>query len=282
MSRGTFTKELRDMVEGKSSVPDEVTTGRTLRYNKEVYADYYANPLLKLRYDCLYRARRMRNLLFSHGVDPRAPGFQAFEYGFGAGHLLDIVKDAGEVVGVEFSPSAVARARAKAHRPGWKMMEWADGKKIPLDSGRFDLVTASHVLEHLENDGLVLDEWIRLVRPGGHLLIILPANEVLFEGSKHLRTYRPDSFCARLRRRGLREVVVDEHQYFDRPFKHRRLVLAARRSFVVKMLVDIPKTLMFLPLQLVSWRALAGLDGLLAQLGARSSSIAYLFRKPGL
>lgn len=253
-----------------------------LQYNSKVYADYYRNPLLKLRYDLLYRAKRVAWLLDSAGVVLNAAGFRAFEYGFGAGHLLRVVASASAVVGMEYSPSAVARAVAEKPpgHPGWHISQWSEATGIPLESESFDLVTASHVLEHLPDDQGALVEWTRLIRPGGFLLIILPSNEVLFRGSKHLRTYDKRDFCQRLAGLGLEKVTVDEHQYFDRFLKHRYLVLAARKNLIAKILIDLPKVLLFLPAQLLSWKILASLDAILNALGVKSSSIVYLYRKP--
>ena len=149
-----------------------------------------------------------------------------------------------------------------------------------MPDGGFDLVTASHVLEHLPDDDAALDEWLRILRPGGHMLILLPSNEQLFPGSKHLRLYARSEFAARLLARGLSEVRIDEHQRFDRPFKHHRLVLWSRKGLFAKLSVDGPKVLLFLLPQVFTWRALSVLDAALARMGAKSSSIAYLFRKP--
>lgn len=253
----------------------------TIDYNKRVYANYYRNSLIGIRYDLLYRTKRLSHILKLKGIDPSRPGFRAFEYGFGGGHLLHIVSRASEVVGMESSPTAVARARARMPKghPHWEIIQWDDATRISLEGEYFDLVTASHVLEHLPDDGAALNEWIRLVRPGGYLLILLPSHEVLFKGSKHLRVYDIEGFTTRLEQYGLERVIVDEHQRFDRPFKHRYLVLASRKNWLFKIVVDAPKTLLFLPLQLISWRILAVLDEILGAFGAKSSSVAYLFRK---
>lgn len=255
---------------------------RTIRFNYESYAGYYKGALVDLRYDLIYRSKRIAELLAGAGVDPSAPGFAAFEYGFGAGHLLRVVASAERVVGFEFSPSAVARAeqaKPPGHR-GWDMREWADATSLPLPSGSFDLVTASHVLEHLDDDDAALRELVRITRPGGHVLVILPANERLFEGSKHLRLYALADFCASMTALGLEQVVVDEHQRFDRPWKDFRVILQSRRGPLRKALVEGTKAALFLPTAALSWRVLGKLDDVLARFGAKSTSIAYLFRKP--
>jgi SAM-dependent methyltransferase len=255
----------------------------TVQFNRRTYADYYRNPLVGLRYDLLYRARRIGRFLERHDIDPSRPGFSAFEYGFGEGQLLRLVRRASRVVGYEMSQSAVERATRgmPPGHPDWTMRQWEDATSLPLPNDDFDLVTASHVLEHVPRDERALAELIRITRPGGHLLIVLPANERLFPGSKHLRVYERDAFRARLQAIGLEEIRVDEHQHFDRPFKAPWLILQARRGLVRKGLLEGTKAALFLPAQLAlaSWRVLASVDDALGKLGAPSSSIAYLFRK---
>jgi SAM-dependent methyltransferase len=136
------------------------------------------------------------------------------------------------------------------------------------------------VLEHVEDDEAALRELVRILRPGGHLLVILPAHEKLFPGTKHLRVYDPDAFAERLEHMGLQRVAVDEHQRFDRPFKHSFLILQSRRGPLRKLALEGTKVALFLPAALLSWRALAKVDEALARVGAPSSSVAYLFRKP--
>jgi len=70
-----------------------------------------------------------------------------------------------------------------------------DVRSLPEDwGGRFDLVKSSHVLEHFgfgETDA-ILQEWIRLVKPGGKLRLILPDLQYaaqLIAGDGALDTY---------------------------------------------------------------------------------------------
>ena len=46
-----------------------------------------------------------------------------------------------------------------------------------IESGSYDAVLTSHVLEHLANPIGALAEWLRVMRPGGHMLIVLPHKE---------------------------------------------------------------------------------------------------------
>jgi SAM-dependent methyltransferase len=66
----------------------------------------------------------------------------------------------------------------------------------------YDLVYSSHALEHIDQPGDVLRRWWRLVKPGGHLVLVVP-DEDLYEqrrwppaqNSDHRNTYtlhKPD------------------------------------------------------------------------------------------
>src|SRR5262249_52957192 len=46
--------------------------------------------------------------------------------------------------------------------------------ELPFPSSAFDIVIASHVLEHVVEDRRFLDEMVRVLRPGGHLILIVP------------------------------------------------------------------------------------------------------------
>ncbi|MFN2137014.1 MAG: methyltransferase domain-containing protein [Candidatus Promineifilaceae bacterium] len=48
------------------------------------------------------------------------------------------------------------------------------GEHIPFASNSFDLVFSNEVIEHVQNDALYAAEMVRVVRPGGRLLIFCP------------------------------------------------------------------------------------------------------------
>lgn len=50
----------------------------------------------------------------------------------------------------------------------------ADAASVPLESASFDFAFSSHCLEHHQNTIATLNEWIRLLTPGGILFLILP------------------------------------------------------------------------------------------------------------
>lgn len=55
------------------------------------------------------------------------------------------------------------------------------GRLTDVPDGAYDAVLSSHVLEHLANPIGALSEWRRVVRPGGHVLLIVPHRDGTFD-----------------------------------------------------------------------------------------------------
>jgi SAM-dependent methyltransferase len=64
-----------------------------------------------------------------------------------------------------------------------------------LGAEQFDLVCAFEVLEHIEDDASAVKEWATRLRPGGHLLLSVPAHQRRFSAGDeimgHFRRYDP-------------------------------------------------------------------------------------------
>lgn len=86
-----------------------------------------------------------------------------------------------------------------------------DHRKAPAGAG-YDLVCAFEVLEHIEDDAAALAEWLPLVRPGGQLLLSVPADPERFGPSDvlvgHFRRYTAEQLRHRLDETGAVEVRV--------------------------------------------------------------------------
>ncbi|HEX6871597.1 MAG TPA: methyltransferase domain-containing protein [Micromonosporaceae bacterium] len=82
---------------------------------------------------------------------------------------------------------------------------------VPAGS-RYHLVCAFEVLEHIADDAGALAQWLPLVRPGGHLLLSVPADPDRFGPSDvlagHYRRYTAGQLRDRLLAAGAAEVIV--------------------------------------------------------------------------
>jgi SAM-dependent methyltransferase len=59
---------------------------------------------------------------------------------------------------------------------------------VDVADGTYDAVLSSHVLEHLANPLAALAEWRRVVRPGGHVLLIVPHRDATFDHRRPITT----------------------------------------------------------------------------------------------
>lgn len=60
----------------------------------------------------------------------------------------------------------------------------------PIEDARFDAVIASHVIEHLANPLRALQEFHRVLRPGGRLVLIVPDRTRTFDRARQPTTLR--------------------------------------------------------------------------------------------
>lgn len=118
------------------------------------------------------------------------------EVGSGTGGTLSALESAypeAKVIGIEPIPEALQATRSKGCNVVLGTFE-----EIPLASGSADLVIALDVLEHLDDDVAGLREAARVLKPGGRLLVTVPALPSLWGPHDELNAHR-----LRYRRPGL-------------------------------------------------------------------------------
>ncbi|HEX3538247.1 MAG TPA: class I SAM-dependent methyltransferase [Stellaceae bacterium] len=98
----------------------------------------------------------------------------ALDIGCGTGFLsLEMARRGHRVTGVDFAPAMLELARRKAGETGAAIrFEQADAERLPFVPGSFDLAVCRHLLWTLPHPEAALDEWIRMLRPGGRLAVI--------------------------------------------------------------------------------------------------------------
>jgi ubiquinone/menaquinone biosynthesis C-methylase UbiE len=106
-------------------------------------------------------------------VVPAGP-IDAFDAGCGTGFLsLELAARGNRVTGVDFAPSMLELARGKAAARGLSVrFEQADAENLPFAPHSFDLAISRHVLWTLPHPEAAIDEWMRVLRPGGRLAVI--------------------------------------------------------------------------------------------------------------
>jgi ubiquinone/menaquinone biosynthesis C-methylase UbiE len=98
----------------------------------------------------------------------------ALDVGCGTGFLaFELTTRGHHVTAVDFAPAMIAEARRKAEARGISIrFQQADAEQLPFAGGRFDLVMSRHLLWTLPHPEAAIDEWIRVLRPGGRLVVV--------------------------------------------------------------------------------------------------------------
>jgi len=91
--------------------------------------------------------------------------------GIVAAHLSPL---AVSVVGIDLTDAMLAEARNRCERAGLTNVRFDAGnaKALPYDDGSFDVVVTRLSFHHFTDPGRVLDEMIRVTRPGGRVAVI--------------------------------------------------------------------------------------------------------------
>jgi ubiquinone/menaquinone biosynthesis C-methylase UbiE len=104
---------------------------------------------------------------------PPAPA-SVVDLGCGTGSLSVLVAQAGHhVYGLDLSSEMVAAAARKGEAAG-VVVDFAQGDagRPPYPDASFDVVLARHVLWALPDPAAAVDRWVRLLSPGGRMLLV--------------------------------------------------------------------------------------------------------------
>ncbi len=109
------------------------------------------------------------------------------EAGCGTGGNLSLLAGFGEVSA--FEPDTEARKFAGL-KGNYDIRAGHLPNEIPFGTGRFDLVAAFDVLEHLEDDKISLQALWQQLRPGGWIFLTVPAFQFLWSNHDELHHHK--------------------------------------------------------------------------------------------
>jgi SAM-dependent methyltransferase len=142
---------------------------------------------------------------------------RVLDAGCGSGRTLQELVPYGDVTGIELNQEAAELARSRG------IGEVCIGRleELPWTDQSFDLITCLDVIEHTPDDRPALAELHRVCRPGGWLLVTVPAYPSLWslhdEANHHYRRYS---------RTSLRAAAVDTGWAVHRMSSFNSLLLA--------------------------------------------------------
>ncbi|TMJ97029.1 MAG: class I SAM-dependent methyltransferase [Actinobacteria bacterium] len=137
---------------------------------------------------------------------------RVLDLGCGTGFNLEAARTLGvpDGVGVDLSIRALSFCRER----GLRRLVRGDAAAPPFCDAMFDIVLALDVIEHVEDDRAALGELLRVLRPGGRLIVFTPAFQFLWSVqdrvSHHYRRYTATELRTKLSDAG---YVVDKVSY---------------------------------------------------------------------
>lgn len=104
-------------------------------------------------------------------------GDVVIDLGSGAGNDCFIARaetgETGKVIGIDFTPAMIAKARENAEKLGFHNVEFRQGdiESMPVTSNIADVIVSNCVLNLVPNKDNVFKEIFRVLKPGGHFSI---------------------------------------------------------------------------------------------------------------
>jgi arsenite methyltransferase len=104
-------------------------------------------------------------------------GDTVIDLGSGAGNDCFVARaeagETGRVIGIDFTPAMIDKARANAEKLGFNNIEFRQGdiETMPVTSAIADVVVSNCVLNLVPNKNNVFKEISRVLKPGGHFSI---------------------------------------------------------------------------------------------------------------
>ncbi len=120
------------------------------------------------------QARRLS--LICQAAGERIHG-RILENGCGVGMYVEHLSAlGGQVIGLEYDFARTVQARQRAAH-----ILNAAGEGLPFPAASFDLILSHEVLEHVQDDRQAVQEMLRVLRPGGRMVLFVPNRGYPFE-----------------------------------------------------------------------------------------------------
>ena len=172
------------------------------RASRDINAIAPLAPNAWLRYDLVER-------MLPAGVT------DVLEIGCGGGAFGARLAQRYRYVGVEPDAESCAIAQRRVAAAGAGQVRNVAAEE--LGEEQFDLVCAFEVLEHIDDDAAAVKGWAQRIRPGGWLLISVPADQHRFNAFDtlvgHFRRYDPPVLDSLLTAAGFSQVSVRRYGY---------------------------------------------------------------------
>ncbi len=181
-------------------------------YSREYFAKWnYADRGLG-KYSMYWFARRYYAALARRYAP--AGGGRLLEMGCGLGHLLGLLQDDFECIGIDLIDYSIEQTKLNA--PKAQAYQMSADDLSAFESGSFSVVVALHLVEHLPDPQHTIAEVSRLLKPGGLWLFATPHpdyslrrfkdrdNDAIGKDKTHINVHPPQQWRAWCEASGLK------------------------------------------------------------------------------
>lgn len=97
------------------------------------------------------------------------------------------------------------------------------GEVLPFKNGVFDFIVSHHSLEHMKDTENTLKEWLRVLKAGGRIAIVMPDKKYgPFGDPGHVSECTPEEFLQVLKR--IEDIKIIEYDTFGNHFSFNALL----------------------------------------------------------
>ena len=126
-------------------------------------------------------------------------GRTVLDVGAGAGNMMHQLAQYGDVVGLEYNPKPIPVAAER----GFDVRE-GSATDMPFTDASFDIVALLDTVEHIADETAVLNETLRVTKPGGTMVVTVPALMWLWSNNDvinlHERRYKASELKTKLQK----------------------------------------------------------------------------------
>lgn len=141
---------------------------------------------------------------YAERLKARKKNFTILNVGCGTGGTIDMLESFGVTDNVDISDEAINFMKKR----GYKRLTKVTDNTLPFADKTYDMVGAFDVLEHISDEVEALQEWKRVIKDDGAILVTVPAYQWLWSGHDeslhHKRRYTTGRLAAAAQKAGLR------------------------------------------------------------------------------
>src|SRR6266699_5314212 len=155
-----------------SGKEQEMTDALTIQLDKETITKAYARwaPVYDLVFGAVFERGRQAAIAAAERI-----GGRILEVGVGTGISLPDYSRANRLCGVDISEPMLRKAQQRVVELGLANVEglWVmDAEHLSFPDASFDVVVAQYVITTVPNPEATLDEFARVLRPGGEIILV--------------------------------------------------------------------------------------------------------------